>query len=303
MPPRTWTNQLAVRAVGVMRSGNHVVIDWVRQQFAGLPVCFLNNLRHGDHDPFRSDRQVIVTGMPAPASLEALRSSKKRLLIYSYEDRRSLRDPDTFIRTVYDPGFEANRDSYLGDSERSVDLLIVRDPFNCFASRLKLLQERGPLGGLEQPQAIVKAWKALAREAIRVSRSGSPDRIVVRYNHWVGDRREREQLSRDLGGTFDDTSLTRTATFGGGSSFDEYKIGLTTLKAKWRKLFRIRTYGYVHHYWRRLRAPRPGAMKLHERWRHFSDDPTYLGMVLDEEVIHLSTELFGNVPGTHRLLK
>ena len=42
-----WTNFLEVRAYGLMRSGNHAIIEWAQSQFAGEITCFLNNLGMG----------------------------------------------------------------------------------------------------------------------------------------------------------------------------------------------------------------------------------------------------------------
>src|SRR4030095_14422894 len=142
-----WTNFLEVRAYGLMRSGNHAIIEWVQNQFTGEITCFLNNVKHGDHDPYNSYEQRVLTGIDNQIDIETLRMTKKRLLVYSYEDRYELEAGNrTFHESVFQSGFEKKRRFYLGASKHEFDILIVRDPFNFFASRLKLMQVRGPQG-------------------------------------------------------------------------------------------------------------------------------------------------------------
>ena len=56
-------------------------------------------------------------------------------LIYSYEDFP--------LDQVASDKFEHNHDLYLGKSAIRYDLLIIRDPFNLFASRLKASSKVG----------------------------------------------------------------------------------------------------------------------------------------------------------------
>jgi len=39
-------------------------------------------------------------------------------------------------------------------------------------------------------------------------------------------------------------------------------------------------------------------MKVTERWKNYSDDETYLGLFADKEIIRLSNQIFGSIPGT-----
>ena len=232
-----YTNSLEVRVCGLMRSGNHAIIEWVMNQYSGHSVCFLNNLNHGNLDPYMNHAEAVLSGIPDETDIETLRKLNKFLLVYSYEDRLDAELPDSdFLTTVYDADFDSSRQSYLGSSERFVDLLIVRDPFNCIASRLKLMQVRGPKGGSTDLERIARNWKVLATKSLDWLENPAPDHIVVSYNRWANDQSYRMQLSRALMGTFNDTSMQKISKWAGGSSFDsEYTIGMA-LKS-WKKLF------------------------------------------------------------------
>ena len=91
--------------------------------------------------------------------LEDLRRVKKRLLIYSYEDRQELEHRNkNFLESVFQEGFEENRNIYLGFSKHQFNVLIIRDPFNFLASRLKLLRVWGPQSGVNDLAWIVRNW-------------------------------------------------------------------------------------------------------------------------------------------------
>ena len=64
------------------------------------------------------------------ADLDAERDgdfSRKDTLLYNYED--------CFLGTVASDAFEENHDAWVGPSGRRTDVLILRDPYNLFASR------------------------------------------------------------------------------------------------------------------------------------------------------------------------
>jgi len=297
------TNFLEVRAYGLMRSGNHAIIEWIQNQYPGQITCFLNNIKHGDHDPYTNYSQRVLTGIDGPIDTEVLRTMKKRLLIYSYEDRQELEfNQNNILKSIFQPDFEKNRQYYLGTSRHQFDMLIIRDPFNFFASRLKLLQVRGPQGGVSDPGLILQNWKTLAREALILAQDPQPGKIVANFNRWVADHNYRKDLSQRLMGSFNDSSIDKIPQFGGGSSFrDSDKLTMSMILANWKKLLNVRRYTRFGHYWKRFTAPN-NENKLFERWKHFAEDENFLKLVLDNELIELSKELFGEIPGTPELL-
>lgn len=299
-----WRNFLEIRAYGLMRSGNHTIIEWIQNQFAGEVTCFLNNIKHGDFDPYMSYEQKVLTGVDDQIDIEVLRMMKKRLLVYSYEDRQELQtDNKTFYKSVFQPEFEKNRQAYLGASKHQFDVLIIRDPFNFLASRLRLMQIRGPQGGVSDLPLIVNNWKILAKEAVKLIRSPQPRKFVVIFRRWVIDRSYRKNLSQLLMGTYNDSSIRNTPEFGGGSSFrDSDKLTIEMIAERWKELFNIERYKRLAHYLRRLTAPDKKKSVL-ERWKQLSADELYCNLICDEELLMLSDELFGETPGTREFVK
>lgn len=299
-----WTNFLEIRAFGLMRSGNHAIIEWIQNQFTGEATCFLNNVKHGDHDPYNSYEQRVLTGIDGQIDTETLRLTKKRLLVYSYEDRHELEAENrTLLESVFQPDFEKKRQFYLGVSAQRFDILIIRDPFNFLASRLKLIQVRGPQGGVRDLSLIIKSWKDLAREAIRLAQTPESGKIVANFNHWVDDRSYRQRLSRLLMGTFTDSSMSNTSEYGGGSSFrDSDKLTIRMIAARWRELLNVKRYARLGHYWKRLTTP-DKKEKVFERWKHLSEDNKFRALFFDDEVLSLSEELFGEISGTREFVR
>lgn len=274
-----WTNFLELRVCGVMRSGNHAIIEWIINQHADQPACFLNNILHGNHDPYTNYRQRVLYGFDEAIDTEELRNANKRLLIYSYEDRSELENNQVdFLSSATQPGYELSRRALLKSSQHFIDVLIIRDPFNCFASRFKLLQTRGAMGGLSEPKLIVNNWKTTAKAALSINACLEPDKMLIRYNHWVTDLEYRKQLSKALLGTFNDASRAKIAQFGGGSSFQD---GATLADPQ----------------------QNPDSLKVSERWKQMQTDETYLRAISAPEVLELSERLFGEIPGTRELVQ
>ena len=290
------TNELELRVCGIQRCGNHAIISWIMEQFKGKPVCFLNNVKHGDYDPYVVAPQRRAYGMDGVPEAQ-WRETPKALLVFSYEDDAKRLKPGatSLLESAFSPEFEARREEYLGTSARRYDVLILRDPANNFASRLKRLEK---LTGVKDIPTIVAFWKELARAALAAEERNDPNTIVVRYNRWFSDKRYRQELSRRLGGIFSDASLRQVSAIGGGSSFDKTALSADLTPAdvfkKWRKLFNPATYTRIPSYWRRLRGAR--EMKVMDRWREFEEDPRLTAVLADAELQELSRLVFGELP-------
>jgi len=134
MHPGAYVNDTEIRVVGMSRSGNHAIIDWILAQARGR-TCFLNCAEPGTN-PFLSARPISEFESPHRVNYRGFRAARearghlsyKDLLVHSYED--------IFLRGLRRDAAGAHRDRRVGRSRRRIDLLIVRDPFNLFASRL-----------------------------------------------------------------------------------------------------------------------------------------------------------------------
>lgn len=301
-----YVNFIEIRVYGLRRSGNHAIIKWIQEQYSGHITCFLNNVVHGS-DPYINFNQSVLTGIDEQIEIETLRKIKKRLLIYSYEDSNYHKMQNTdFLSSVFRPDFEENRISYLGISQHQFDVAIIRDPFNSFASRLTMFQENRSGGSVTDMPLISNNWKIMAKEVINLTKDPKEGKLVINYNRWVTDQNYRENLSKQLKGKFIDSSISKVANFGGGSSFQETnieKLTIKTLITRWYKILDIRRFAKIGFYWKRLFAPKLNKSVFFERWKVVSDDEKFRILFLDNEIIELSEELFGEIPGTREFVK
>lgn len=294
-------NTLEVRVFGLQRSGNHAVLQWMMDQHRGHPIVFLNDVRHGDHDPYTELWEPEFHGFDEAWDLETIRRAPKRLLLYTYEDSRvnMAEGQASLLATLSDAGFEAHRERYLGASARRLDFVILRDPFNFFASRLRKLDD---LTGVRDVPWIAENWTALARLALDDSGSeGDPS--VVLFNRWQSDPTYRRDLSRRLGGEFSDATLNQVSDHGGGSSFDgkdHIPMTFAEFRRDWRQ---FREPGVLRSWIRRLGARGAEAMDVHSRWPHMRDDPRFRALFADGEMLRLSEALFGELPGTRAFVR
>jgi hypothetical protein len=184
----------------------------------------------------------------------------------------------------------------LGKSVQTIDVIVIRDPYNFLASRLKKLDQ---LTGIKDIDTIVAFWKELAREAIVVEQHPENSRVVVNYNRWFSDKDYRQHLCKRFYGNFSDYSLRRVPRSGGGSSFDEKtfdgNLSVRDVLHKWNKLLQLRTYRKVGSYLKRLQGAR--QMKVLERWREMKQDRRLVKLLEDRELIQLSRKIFGEISG------
>ena len=187
---------------GMKRSGNHAVIEWMRAQGR---FVFCNNLI-----PIAPILRGEKT-MPAPRDFAEWEREKVGAEAGGADVCASLEDHPLDIRpfVALPPG--------------GVQILIVRDPANLFASRIRkgrrldhpaYPREAGPL-----LSRVVAGWKAHAREFLGLS-AVLPGHVGVFFNAWFSDAEYRRLLSERLGLEFSDAGFARVASTGGGSSFD-----------------------------------------------------------------------------------
>ena len=264
-------NKCEIRVAGMQRSGNHAIINWIMRLCSGK-ICFLNNvdplknpyltykdknLKNIDEDEFEKDKE------------KSGRAIKKDYLIYSYEEHPL---QDSFNRE-----FEKNHDKFLGKSSKRFDVLIIRDPYNFFASRIKLeefgiLNSRIHLIDEKSKKVVANLWKDYAKEYLGKTNYLKNNKIVISYNKWNSDKNYRKLLAKKFKLKFKDLKDEHMSKYGPGSSFDKFKYK-----------------GQAH------------KMKVLERWKVFKDYPFYRSIFEDKELVGLSDKIFGKIPGTDAL--
>lgn len=143
--------------------------------------------------------------------------------------------------------------------------LILRDPFNCFASRLQILRHPDSLDPVNRGRGCDIApnlWKQYA--AAFLDPAILPHAVRVNFNQWYTDQPYRRQLSEALGWTFTDTGFGSRAgwQFSRGSSFGDSD---------------------------------PWQLDLLNRWQVFRHDKEFLSL-FDQETVELSKSIFGFCP-------
>lgn len=254
-------NQLELHVTGMSRSGNHAIVDWIFAQSDG-PKALLN-CAEGKTNPFLSKRP-LEDGRgwrAAPeidiAAEEAGHLSEKRLLVHTYED--------SWLAHAFSRTFEDNHDVWVGPSTRRIDVLILRDPFNLFASRMRM-------GAGLTLHVARRMWKQHAREAFR-PRYMRHDPLVILYNRWRAEPGYRRELARRLGLALTDEGIERVPACNGGSSFDGAAFD-----------------------------GRASRMAVTQRWRSYVGDERYEAL-FDAEMAELSAALFGPPPAPLRRLR
>lgn len=249
------TNEHEIRMVGMSRSGNHAIINWVLSQAPGR-TCYLNCVEPKTN-PFRSARpaqgQSCRANFPFDLRMEREGTlSRKDWLVYNYED--------CFLGLVSSPEYERRRDEYVGTSARRTDALVLRDPFNLFASRKRGIHSPVPV------RTAARIWKQHARAVLGSGAGLGPDSVCILYNRWVCDRSYRAAVAASLGVPFTDAGFNRVARCGGGSSFDGMRFD-----------------------------GKAERMDVFHRWRYYEEDSDYREF-FDDQLVELSRRAFSTLP-------
>ena len=242
------------KVLGLRRTGNHAIINWILSQAKGI-VSFANDL--------------TLMQRPETANLRETRLNRlggKKYICHSYED--------FFVHEVFDENVTFH-DDYFGKSSKVFNILILRDPYNLFASQLYWKKWRGEKfrNDPEHRKLLVEQWKCIAREFLNETNFIKENKVCINYNLWVTSRDYRKGLARKLELTFSDKGRNKVSRYGSGSSVDQqYKTGKGT------------------------------TMRVLERWTLVKDEPVFRQILQDSELIELSKRIFGTIPGTESLV-
>jgi hypothetical protein len=199
---------------GLKRSGNHAVINWLQ---AHRSAFFFNNIIPAA-PILRGERAI-----PEPEDFRrwfrrelrrrhrAVDYLAARLTLWRHDLMVSLEDLDVRVRPFLDVPYEL------------VNVLVVRDPYNLFASRIRKasLVDHPAYPGRPGPamDRVVDQWKIHAREFLGMT-SHLENRVGVYFDAWFADPGYRRDLCRRLDLSFTDKGFSTVSRTGGGSSFD-----------------------------------------------------------------------------------
>ena len=293
-------NNLEIHFVGLQRSGNHAIINWMLDQCTEGILIFLNNISL-DGNPWLTAPQKeirlpqridlptkikteiikgrgvrLITRMFGTSLAQRYKSKaidifsprlKKEALIYSHEDF-SLKDIHACIsKNIYE--------KKLGKSLNKHTILLLRDAPNFFASRIRWTEIGGvgcklKLVDEESRERLIKLWKEYAKEYAKeylgITNFLGENKFVISFNEWFTNKEYRKTIAEKIGLQFSDKGINTIAKYGPGSSFDRTPGG-------------------------------EGAqqIKVLGRWRHYSGNKFYDDIFKDKELVELSNEIFGKI--------
>jgi len=241
-----YTNECEIRVVALVRSGHHAIINWITKHFENS--VFLNNPDVG-YDWFSKNID---------------KTKAKGLLIYNYE-----RHLYTLKQICEGNSVEA-RDEAVGKSLRRYDCLVLRDPFNTFASKIRVTGAK-PNSINGKDLNMCEIWKEHAREFLGKTDYLMEPKVFINYNKWFVDERYRRITMNLFGAKLTDDGKETVPNYGNGSSFDGLSFN-----------------------------GRASEMDVTNRWRHYADDDEFR-QLFDAEMVELSERIFGHIEGTERL--
>jgi len=231
-----------IRFIGLQRSGNHAVINWILKQ------CKSNYLFFNDVDPVDPlSRSRIVE--------ESCNSNEVGCLLYSYEDR--------LLNVISSAKFYPKVNTYNTKIKKRYDVLVIRDPFNLFASRLK--HSAVPtdtslyISGLSTPNL----WITYAKEYLNETSYLNNNKVVINYNRWCISESYRREIANALELNFTDSGFHEITKYGQGSSFDKTAFNGNA-----------------------------NMMNTDSRWEIYKNDQEYIALFRDKKIIELSNKIF-----------
>jgi LPS sulfotransferase NodH len=248
------------------RSGHHAIINWLAAQCRGS-ILFLNDAQPATN-PFITCTITSRLDLPGAPKLERARMNlfdRRDFLFVSYEDRR--------WEEVFCQEYESNHDVWVGASGERRRIIVLRDAFNTFASRMRASWMRHKLIDDDGRHSAVQLWKSYAKAVIQGRVLTADSGIFINFNRWFGSLDYRRQIVAKLGLEFSDEGRRVVQGRYGGSSFDGV-----------------------------LFDGAADQMSVLERWKNVAHDPVFRDLFRDRELIELSYELFGPIPGTETFI-
>ncbi|MGK7889063.1 MAG: hypothetical protein AB4042_06985 [Leptolyngbyaceae cyanobacterium] len=244
-------NKKLIQFCGLQRSGNHGVINWIIAQEKSR-ICHINGV-FPEANPWNKNWGISYHDFEYwPGKRDEVGAFvAKNMLICSYENRAL-----TDIFSSSHPELKY----YVGRSLSKYTILVLRDPYNTFASWFK--------SGWEVTPLILELWKDYAKEFLGITHYLPEKKVLVNFNRWFQEQDYRQQISTQLGLQFSDVGLAKVSHHGGGSSFDKQSFQGNTRE-----------------------------MKLLGRFQAFAQDKHFIELFKDQEICDLSEQIFGQIPG------
>ena len=236
------------RVIGLRRSGNHAIISWLAHHFGKERVLFFNNI-HLNSGLFSSENLKKYN-----QKLNKIRDCKPFIktklhgsyndydcLIYSYEDR--------------------NLSKLFSSKDKTI--LVIRDPYNVTASRIKQLEINKKQYWFSVDKRYINKVKQYLEECIG-KQNLLGDKVIVNYNKWFTSKEYRKELSKILNLKFTDEGYSKMLYHGNGSSFR----------------------GVIKN---------TKSLKVLDRWKKYTNHHLFRKISEDKEILEMSRQIFGDI--------
>lgn len=254
------------RIIGLSRSGNHAIINWIINQLQGR-YCFMNCVEP-KYNPYFTSRPLSEGGNSYLTNISNFDLEKEREGNFSLKDYLLYSHEDCFLGSMNNRDFLKNRFEWVGSAATGKDLLILRDPFNLFASRIKsgLITGHYTHHGTRPISVLTlkRIYKQHAREFLG-KKKYLKNRVLINFNRWTAEKEYRKAIAQELNISFSDKGFTEVMDVAGGSSFDGTKF-----------------------------CGNASGMDLNNRWKEFASDEFFWSF-FDEELVELAREIFGDI--------
>lgn len=265
-----YRNDLTIWVYHLKRGGGHAIVNWIARNL-DRPVFHLNNAfskpwkvrwrgerifrRITEPDRFGGPgKRLYNLELPPGASWREVARMHKEVLLTNVEN---IVLADVPTQPLLGPGAER----YIGGSRAVKTVLVLRDPFNTFASVWRGKRRmRRRLHRFYRSQ-----WKTYAREFLGETSYLPKDTLMMSFNRWFVDEAYRRRMAATLGLDHSERGREEVSQDGGGSSFSG-----------------------------RGKHGRAAEMKVLDRWRLVESDPSYRS-AFDHETVELSRRIFGDV--------
>ena len=209
----------AVRVLGMRRSGNHAICNWLQRNAPQRSALFLNNCRAGA-DPLRSFNGLEVSGARRGEDLAtaAAEAGQGAMLLVSYED--SAHSQFAGLRALSGPVPDAGFDH---------EVLIYRSPLNWVASLLRKMQDNPNLSVSDRTATLARALATYGDHLEAVEMAEARGHVAICYDTWVADELYRARVLKALGLPVRDNALGAVQPYGGGPTFQKDAIDAAEL--------------------------------------------------------------------------
>ena len=234
------------RLIGDRQGGQHAVSYWLFHQF--------NGVLHWKNNAGQKHNLLEISGFPSMSGFTKWSDNTVKRFVAiaaNYEDK-TLKD----VRGYFYPQYSKER----------YDIIILRDPYNLFASRIHNWRTNSP-ARLGQFSRKLEIWKQKAKEVI------NKECYFIDFGKWFVDRGYREHiLSWFPEGVFIFTDEGKEDM----SNYPRESVGISSFDG--RKF-----------------DGKASQMDLLHRYKKMIDDPLMKKVFVNDEVRGLSEQIFGKV--------